>query len=359
MMIENELLRVLASEHCRNRRCEQAIAAWEQLLVSERDGFLLPYQLGVCFSGNCRRHSLIDNEIALEYFLAAAGPAEHEASALTRARILSDLGKACLGSRRFPLTSRVRMASRFLEKAADLFLSEGRIEDWAKEQTNLGLNKCLAPEDEYPTKWKEAVGHFESALWVRTPERDPEGHAEVLLNLGTAYRALPEGCKRANVQKAIHCYRRALRFFQPQSFPEENATIHNNLANAFLCLPAKDLARQNRMIEIALRHFDRALRLCTKGKHPHEYARTQFNRGQALLLLEDANPRLNCQRAQTCFHEAAHCFRQCGDPALAKQAEDLLHWTRESLRESASPKNLEDQTEHKTTAQMKTLAAAK
>lgn len=330
----NELLRASANAACQSGSCQRAIAAREQLLLKEPRNLALHYQLGRCFSGACQPHSLIDNEIALEHFQAATRLAEHQAAAPVRASILDALGKTYLSSSRFPIAARLQTAHQCMQKAADLYLSEGKMEDWAREQSNLGLAKCEMPEEKYPDKWSEAVDHFENALWVRRPEKNPEGHAATLLNLGTAYRSLEKGSKQANVWKAIECYRRALRFFQRQSFPEEYATLHNNLGNACLLLPARDRATQNRKVRSALRHFALALGPYTKSEHPHNYARAQFNRGQALLQLEDDEIGLNYKRAQACFREAADCFRQCGNLALANEAEALLRWTREYLAKS-------------------------
>jgi tetratricopeptide (TPR) repeat protein len=239
MRVVNELLDASAGDHCQNGRCPKAIAAWELVLLKEPRNLALHYQLGRCFSGACRPHSLIDTEIALEHFQAATRLAEHQAPAPVRASILDALGKTYLSSSRFPARARRQTAVHCMQRAADLYLSEGRLEDWAREQSNLGLAKCEMPEEECPDKWSEAVDHFETALWVRRRERDPEGHAATLLNLGTAYRSLEKGNRQANVWKAIECYRRALRFFQPESFPGEYATLHNNLGNACLFLPSE------------------------------------------------------------------------------------------------------------------------
>jgi tetratricopeptide (TPR) repeat protein len=320
----NELLRVFASEQCRSHHCEEAIGAWEQLLAGEPRNFEYLYQLGICFSGSCRLHSLIDNEIALEHLLTAAGPAEHDAPRLTHARILSALGRVCSRSSRWSATNKMRFVNECLAKAADLFLMEGRLEEWATEQNLLGQNKCKVSGEQGPSKWKEAVAHFESALSVWTPERDPEGHAMILVNLGGAYQALPEGSRSANLRKAIACFRGALAYFEPRSFPKQNALIHHDIGNALLHLPADDPSMRNRNTLAALRHFDDALRWRTKGEYPREYAWTQLSRGQAWLQLADGDARSHRQRAENCFREAVEFFKRCGEFALADQAEVLL-----------------------------------
>lgn len=66
------------------------------------------------------------------------------------------------------------------------------------------------PED--AANLKRAVGAFEEALAVRTPEASPEAYAETQNNLGIAYRNLSKLEDREdNLERSILAYEEALR----------------------------------------------------------------------------------------------------------------------------------------------------
>jgi tetratricopeptide (TPR) repeat protein len=196
--------------------------------------------------------------------------------------------------------------------AAEIYWNRDQLDDWAREEHNLGNTWCELPEKRFPGKWLEAITHYEKALVVRARERDRERHAATLQNLGTAYRELPAGDRTENVVRAIHCYRRAIGIYRFATFPMKNAGLHNNLGNAYLSLPFTGEAASCRNALRALRHLDRALCVRTRTAYPCDYAITQYNRGQALQLLAATDARAEPGMAAKCFEEAYECFLQCG-----------------------------------------------
>jgi tetratricopeptide (TPR) repeat protein len=322
-MSRAETLLQEAADYCRTRKCDTAIRILEDYLVLKPDNSRGFYQLGYCLSGACGQHSLVDIELALECFRSALALAGDQAAPLDRARILAALGNAYCRSSRMPSGTRLQSAIACYQEAADIYLAAAKVDDWAREQNNLGLAKCDLPEDT-PNKWEEAIEHFKLALFVRTEEKDPERCAATLQNLGTAYRARPAGDKCANVAKAIQCYRRAWRIYRAAALRQKTAALDNNLANAYLSLPASGQECRNRNVHRALRRFDHALRLTSESTEPLNYALTQFNRGQALLQLRDSCTPAHRHDAAICFREAKKHFEHCGQAERVAEAERVL-----------------------------------
>jgi tetratricopeptide (TPR) repeat protein len=200
------------------------------------------------------------------------------------------------------------------------------MQDWAREQYNLGNACCELPQDSFPDKWEQAIEHYTDALRVRTSATHPEGHARILENLGTAYRELLAGDRLTNLLHSLRCYREALRVYRPASFPRENGAVHNNLGNTFLSLAQADHRRGVRHAQRAVLHFAQALRYRSQNLSPGDYAITQFNRAQALLWLATEGPELEpyLHQSEACFREASRNFRISGQVELATWAEQRL-----------------------------------
>ena len=265
----------LIASHCQHGQCVAAISVLEELVREQPANPELHRQLGMCYSGVCRSHALVSLPVSISYLqhaVASIGPA---GPPRIRAEYLDSLGNACLGDHR------PEAAIPYLTEAAELYATLGLVDEWAREQYNLGNAFCDIPQSDAPRKWQLAVEYYRQALTVRTRERDPVRYAATVQNLGTAYRELPDGDHASNVRAAIGYYGRAIRVYQHDSFPAQHAALHNNLGNAYLCLPGStDATRRN--IRRALLHFERALEIRQRDRRPCDYAATQFNRGQAL-----------------------------------------------------------------------------
>ncbi len=314
-----------ASTQCSQQECEAAIRALEGAAQLAPEDWWVQYQLGFCLAGGCRRHSLTDSDVALYHLQKALSLSPEQLKGRERASLLAAVGNTYLASRQLPLKARVTAAVECLEKAAAIYESEGHFNEWAREQYNLGNAWCEFPQDSFPDKWQHAIQHYTAALRVWTRDHDARRHAKTLQNLGTAYRELTTGDRRRNVSQALSCYRQVLLIYQKES-PRENASVHNNIGTALLSLPATDPRRSGRYAQMALRHFERALRLLDKEAFPKIYAITQFNCGQALLRLavNGPNPWLHLWRARLLFIEARNWFVLDGEEALAESARERL-----------------------------------
>jgi tetratricopeptide (TPR) repeat protein len=307
-----------AREFCSAEQCEAAIGALEQQASTSTDPDA-HYQLGLCYTGACRRHPLVDPEIACTHFrqaLAIFPPGKRA----ERAATLGALGNAFQDATRLPRRGRLVAAIKCHERAAAIYAELEEPDDWAREEYNLGNAFSDLPEREFPRKWQEAITHYKRALGVRTRERSPRHHAATLLNLGAAYRELAAGDRSENLKRAIGCYRRALAIYTAEAFPEQNASLHNNLGNAYLTLGQLDPGSAAHCAERALRHFDLALGARSRDRRPCDYAVTQLNRGEAFVEMLETDPTGCLKKASESFGEAERCFALCGLTSFAERA---------------------------------------
>ena len=119
-----------------------------------------------------------------------------------RAAVVDQLGNTLCHSGSTPRAVALRAAIECHIEAAEIYQSLGMADDWGRTQFNLGNSCCDLSEITGEDHWQEAVFHYEESLRVRTREKDPERHAAVLENLGSAYRRLSGGGTGDNVKKA-------------------------------------------------------------------------------------------------------------------------------------------------------------
>ncbi len=288
-----------AEAACAAGRCREAIEALEEEIRHRPASVSAYYTLGLCYSGGCRAHEWTHAGIAAQY-LGQALKLLGERGGMARASILDALGSA-LAAGREPSALRAAI-ERHLEAAA-IYQGQGREDDWARLQFNIGNSLCALSEITGEDHWQEAVARYENALAIRTREKDELRHAAVLENLGSAYRFA------GNIRKAIDCYHCALRICRRAVQPARRAAIENNLGNAFLSLPSTDRRADARNARRALHHLDRALRLRRQEQGSREYGITQYNRAQAFLRLDG----YGLDAVVTCLEAAAAAFRACGE----------------------------------------------
>jgi tetratricopeptide (TPR) repeat protein len=333
----NSLLDKVASS-CNHRRCEQAVDLLEEALRLQPANSDLHYRLGICHSGGCRQNSRTNPDLAVEYLRRALSLTASAKDSLICAGILDALGNAYVCSRQLPKKARLEAALECHRTASELYLSRGQMDDWAREEYNQGNAWCELPEDEYPDKWQQAILHYEQSLRVRTRDKDPVRYAATLQNLGTAYRQLPSGDKAANVIKATDCYCRALQVYDLNSYPVQNAALHNNFGNAYISLAMASPSLKRRQYALhALEHLDIALRVRTRVQYPADYAVTQYNRGQAFLLLIAEGSQDDLVKSANCFQEAHDCFLLCGQAISAKAARQQVQRIRRLSAKHQNP----------------------
>jgi tetratricopeptide (TPR) repeat protein len=302
----------LAAEQCAAHACESAIEHLESALTTQPGNAELSYQIGICYSGSCRQHRLVSMPLAIAYLERAVSLVEHHAAPAVRARYLDSLGSASRSD------GRPGEALSPLMEAAALYRQVNAVDDWARTEYNLGNVCCDLAEGGQSPMWNEAVQHYLASLQVRTEESNPLRFAATMQNLGTAYRQLTTGDPSTNVQYALRCSWTALRIYRHRGRGDKCADVHNNIANAYLSLP--EAQRPDcRSIRRALQHYLHALEVRTRTDRPHDYAVTQFNRGQGYLRLAKCEPE-TARRAWSCFQEALNAFLSTGDLSGAANA---------------------------------------
>jgi tetratricopeptide (TPR) repeat protein len=306
-----------AAEHCEEQRCEDAISSLETVLRDQPANPDLHHQIGFCYSGACRRHSLQSLPLAISYFEHALSLIGSHGPAAVRARYLDSLGNAYLAAHQ------PTRAVQHLEEAAQIYQHLGLPDDWARQEYNLGNACCDLAETGVPDMWERAAEHYQNALRVRTERYDPLHFAATMQNLGTVYRELSTGNRATNVRKAIGCYCAAFRVYAAAHLGDKCADLHNNIGNAYLNLSASEEPRC-RNFRRALRHFAQALRVRNKLDRPRDYAVTQFNRGQAFLLLAGCEESGDVRPAAECFREALDTFLCSKDAPHAEMAKRRL-----------------------------------
>ncbi|MBK7927618.1 MAG: hypothetical protein IPJ98_09020 [Bryobacterales bacterium] len=300
-----------AAAQCCAQQCEDAISSLEAAFAEQPCNAELCHQIGICYSGACRRHSLVNLPMAAAYFERALALAEARGSRAVRAKYLDSLGNARRAGHR------AAEALPVLAEALRIYRDLGLEEDWARTEYNLGNVCCELAGAGDSSQWEQAVQHYVNALHVRTERDDLVRFAATVQNLGTAYRELPSGDRRDNLRHAIGCYSAAFRACVALHLGGRCADLHNNLGNAFLHLPDSQEA-PCKNVRRALRHYARALRFRSKDNRPHDYAVTQFNRGQGYLLLAFCESVPSLRRASQCFHEALDGFLSSGDDQNAQ-----------------------------------------
>ncbi len=147
-----------------------------------------------------------------------------------------------------------------------------------------------------------ALADLEAALAVFEADGRPEELAEAQMNLGLVLQSLAaQG--QAKITDAIAAYQRAARFFRRDAYATEYAILHNNLATAYLSIPMTD--EKSRMREaLAVQCFEEALQVVTLVDHPSEYAMLQNNLGNALQYVSSSHAVENSLRALDAYDEA-------------------------------------------------------
>ncbi len=192
------------------------------------------------------------------------------------------------------------------EALDDVVLALGRVTERCKTGDVGAAELCgnLAFElSEYPRgSLGESLGvvitAYESLLGVWTREGRPEEWARIQLNLGAALAETPVGDRTENLHRALVAYRDALTVYTQQTHLIEWAGIQNNIGNALAQLPTGELA--DNLIQ-ALEAYEASLTVYTREDHPEDWARVQSNLGAFLPDLPTGERAEHLRRAvQAC-----------------------------------------------------------
>lgn len=213
------------------------------------------------------------------------------------------------------------------EEALKLYAAEGRAQEHAQTENNLGdthiLLSRLEGKDEdvaatAASNLNKAIGSYEEALKFRTPEEHPEDYAETQNSLGRARMALAQvedgEMREALLEKAVSSFKAALEIRTADSHPEERAETQTLLGQALVLESEPQVSgsevhwADREGLKMAIEAYEEALAVRTRESHPEEYAETQNLFGRALVILSGpaSGPEdgANLKRSIRAFEEA-------------------------------------------------------
>lgn len=243
----------------------------------------------------------------------------------------------------------LKLAMTAFETAANLYAAEGRAQERAQTENNLGdahlLLSGLRLSSGDPAGVKaaaedleRAIAAYETALEFRTAEDHPEDRAETQTSLGrawTAFAELEEGeVREAHLEKAIINFKAALELRTLDSHPFERAETQTLLGRALVLeseprVEEGDIRWSDREgLKTAIEAYEEALSVRTRKAHPQEYAETKGLLGRALVILsapargpEDA---AHLKRAIRAFEEALAIMTLEAAPAQYAEIQNNL-----------------------------------
>jgi len=276
-------------------------------------------------------------EEAIKLYKPVKNPAEHAQaqnglgmSLVRLSETGGESGSGQAGQERAQEELRVQNLKRAVgafEEALKLYAAEGRAQEHAQTENNLGdahiLLSRLEGKDEdvaatAATNLNKAIGAYEDALKFRTPEEHPEDYAETQNSLGRARMALAQvedgEMREALLEKAVSSFKAALEIRTDDSHPEDRAETQTLLGQALVLesepqVSGSEVHWANREgLKMAIEAYEEALAVRTQESHPEEYAETQNLLGRALVILsgpasgpEDGT---NLKRSIRAFEEA-------------------------------------------------------
>jgi tetratricopeptide (TPR) repeat protein len=223
----------------------------------------------------------------------------------------------------------LRRAILAFEEALKLYAAEGRSQEHAQTENNLGDAYLLLSKLDGPKASEDlqkAISAYEEALKFRTAAEHPEDYAETKNSLGRALISLAqleegdgEGeteteVREALLDEAIRSFKAALEVRTADAHPEERAETQTLLGQALVLesepqVSGSEIRWSDREgLKMAIEAYEEALAVRTRESHPREYAETKNLLGRALVILsgpasgpEDA---ANLKRAIRAFEEA-------------------------------------------------------
>jgi tetratricopeptide (TPR) repeat protein len=151
-----------------------------------------------------------------------------------------------------------------------------------------------------------ALLHLQSARSQASASADPLLCARILDAMGNVYPSVSGLSQRARLEAAINCHHEAAALYRELAMPEDWAREQFNQGNAWCELPEEGHSEK---WEQAIALYEGALQVRTKEKAPELYAATMQNLGTACRELCSGERGRNVRKAIHCYHEALHIRR--------------------------------------------------
>lgn len=318
----------------REDNLDKAVSCFRQALegvTEDRHAVLaamIRFNLGLALAER-RRGGLEDLEEAIRCFQEAA-------QVYTRAE--------------FPSQSSAVQANldRALELRKVLALRRDAPVEWARRQHNLGESYRTRAEGDAAENIEQAIGCFNDALEVLTPEAYPVDCGLAENSLGAAYLMRERGDRAGNLERGIRHLRRALALRPREQFPLYWAKTQANLGSAFM-RRLKGVRAKN--VENAIRHLEAGL--SAKALPPVLQGQCESQLAELWQERETGDRRANLERAVEYADNALALLNP--EEAPREHAYARFHWARaqqdlgflyETLKEGDLAENQENALRH-------------
>ena len=124
-MNELQILLQSAAGHCHNHDCEEAIDALDKVVRFHPRIAEPHYSLGVCYSGSCQKHSLVDMGLAVAHLKHAIKLFDEFGNSLALARSVEVLANTYMMNCTADPSINGKAAIEFSRKAAAIYRGQG------------------------------------------------------------------------------------------------------------------------------------------------------------------------------------------------------------------------------------------
>jgi tetratricopeptide (TPR) repeat protein len=147
---------------------------------------------------------------------------------------------------------------------------------------------------------------------------------------------LATGDRTSNSTSAIAFYEAALRVYTEEEFPLDWARVQYNLGDAWIEFPAGDRAAN---LAKAIAHSEAALRVYSEREWPQQWAATQNNLGNAWAWLSTGDRSANLEKAIAYYEAALRVFTEHEFPEDWAMVKRNLRYAWRDLRNQARTEN--------------------
>jgi CHAT domain-containing protein/tetratricopeptide (TPR) repeat protein len=296
------------------KEIEEGEAEWEEgntkmvkglgYLISTKAIDSRPELIDVTWQDNLEQ-AIIHFQAALQHFTRDRYPYEH-------AGVQSDLGKAFELRIKSSRRDNLEQAIACFREALQVFTQTDYLEEYAIVAKNLGTIYMARIEGNRRDNLEKAIAYFQASVQAlqvcdqasssKNSTRFSRMYAEVLNDLGNAYRERIEGDRSDNLEKAIACHREALQRPNPDDYHKTYACIQHDLGLAYRERLAGD---RHDNLEQAIKYFNAAMQVYSFGHDTfYERAMTLRNLGTVYQVRIEGNRCENLKQALVYYTEA-------------------------------------------------------
>ncbi len=204
-----------------------------------------------------------------------------------------------------------------------------------------------APQSTQSQTPKAQIQHLEQELKSLSKESNPKTWAELQLKIGACWAGNNEGDWTENAVKAVGAFNNALTVFTPQANPRQWTQAQLGLAGSLSYLPYDDEPQRIENKKSAIAAAEKALAVATRENDSENWGYAQIAIGnvwQSIPGENDTQTRQNQLKAIAAFEAAFIRFAENGNNARCSEVLRLLSFIRIHGFKSGPEKSIQDQT---------------